>query len=735
MASELRGFFQTASNNQSGFTNSLANDLLVYTSSSNQKLLIGTKQNSIASLVINSNAVNINETVNVVGDINFTGSLRQNGALFQSGGGGGSGSSVGWSSNATLNTVFTFSNIVIGASNGTNPTSKLSIVGTGPALHINNNTASGTYIDINNSNTALTENVRFLAGVDGNGYSGTNGQASLSTWTNHPLVFFTNMAERMRITNTGNVGIGTSTPGTLVHVAGNGTFSNIGIGRIPTAALDINVGTNSNFQAFNFRGQDGYGIYAQSDHISSRGNTLRIMAHDYNNNVITNRDLLTFRPEGNIGIGTSNPNSAYRLDVSGAARISSNLDIGLDGTPGIIRFGGPAGDTPFNYAVIANRLYGATDQSELVIFKGNDTTPSGPDRIRLRAAELVFDTYPSGSEDFTASNPRMIISSSGQVGIGTTTPTASSVLHVNSGRVFIGDAGKETTSASITGANALSNMLIFDNWFDGNRTINASTPANKIRLHTGVNNNWIAGFGISGDALNYHIGTTGNHVFWTGSTSSNYGTERMRITDNGLVDVNGSVLLRHGNNNVGTSSNQILFGYQNTSTYMHSIKTRHNAAYNDAGNAIDFCIWQVSDGVNGIGSKQMMTITSSGIGIGNTTSPGHALDVIGTIRASQDVIAFSDSNYKCNIELLTDSMEKIKALNGYTFNFKTNLEKRHVGVLAQEVENVLPEAVYTDAENGKKSVAYGNMIALLIEGMKTLEQQIQELKKRNASSN
>ena len=114
MAGEFRGFFQTASNNGTGFANSLANDLLMYTSTSNQKILIGTKQNSTASLVVNSNAVSINETVNVVGDINFTGALRQNGALFQSGGGG-------WSSNATLNTIFTFSNVGIGTNAPTAP--------------------------------------------------------------------------------------------------------------------------------------------------------------------------------------------------------------------------------------------------------------------------------------------------------------------------------------------------------------------------------------------------------------------------------------------------------------------------------------------------------------------------------------------------------------------------------------------------------------------------------------
>ena len=74
-------------------------------------------------------------------------------------------------------------------------------------------------------------------------------------------------------------------------------------------------------------------------------------------------------------------------------------------------------------------------------------------------------------------------------------------------------------------------------------------------------------------------------------------------------------------------------------------------------------------------------------------------------------------------------MNKIKTLRGVTFtrNDVEDKTKRHTGVIAQEVEVVLPEAVMTD-EKGIKSVAYGNMVGLLIEAIKEQQLQIEELK-------
>ena len=86
----------------------------------------------------------------------------------------------------------------------------------------------------------------------------------------------------------------------------------------------------------------------------------------------------------------------------------------------------------------------------------------------------------------------------------------------------------------------------------------------------------------------------------------------------------------------------------------------------------------------------------------------------------------SDKNLKENIQPITNAIDKVKAINGITFNFIDKPE-RHAGVIAQDVEEVLPEAVTTNSE-GVKSVAYGNLVGLLIEAIKDQQTQIDELK-------
>jgi len=90
------------------------------------------------------------------------------------------------------------------------------------------------------------------------------------------------------------------------------------------------------------------------------------------------------------------------------------------------------------------------------------------------------------------------------------------------------------------------------------------------------------------------------------------------------------------------------------------------------------------------------------------------------------VLAFSDERVKENIETIPDALEKVLCLRGVTFN-KIGDEERSVGVIAQEVEKVLPEAVRDDSD-GMKSVAYGNMVGLLIQAMNEQQRQIEQLR-------
>ena len=152
----------------------------------------------------------------------------------------------------------------------------------------------------------------------------------------------------------------------------------------------------------------------------------------------------------------------------------------------------------------------------------------------------------------------------------------------------------------------------------------------------------------------------------------------------------------------------------------------------------------VSFGISG-GTQCMVWQEDGAVGIGNT-APTCPLDVTGEIRASNDVTAFysSDRNLKENIEVIADPLGKITAMRGVTFDWTDEhiqsrggedgyfVRKHDIGVIAQEVEEVLPEVV-RERDDGTKAVDYQKMVALLIEGMKEQQEQINRLTEQVSS--
>ncbi len=104
-----------------------------------------------------------------------------------------------------------------------------------------------------------------------------------------------------------------------------------------------------------------------------------------------------------------------------------------------------------------------------------------------------------------------------------------------------------------------------------------------------------------------------------------------------------------------------------------------------------------------------------------TSSAG--VSVTGALTASGDVTAFSDERLKSDIETIDNALDKVMNMRGVSY---TKQAEKGVGVIAQEIEKVLPEVV-TDGEY--KSVAYGNIVGVLIEAIKEQQKQIDELKK------
>ena len=138
----------------------------------------------------------------------------------------------------------------------------------------------------------------------------------------------------------------------------------------------------------------------------------------------------------------------------------------------------------------------------------------------------------------------------------------------------------------------------------------------------------------------------------------------------------------------------------------------------------------ISHRYNG-GTSRVLTASwttgSNRVGIGDIT-PSYTLDASGTIRATGDVIAYSDARVKDNVKTIDNALEKVTKLRGVSYT-RNDIEDKStkVGVIAQEVLKVLPEVVDQD-ENDKYSVSYGNITGVLIEAIKEQQKQIDNLK-------
>lgn len=104
------------------------------------------------------------------------------------------------------------------------------------------------------------------------------------------------------------------------------------------------------------------------------------------------------------------------------------------------------------------------------------------------------------------------------------------------------------------------------------------------------------------------------------------------------------------------------------------------------------------------------------------------MSAAGAATFNDDVTAFSDVILKDNIDTIDNALDRVKGMRGVFFNRKDNDVTRQTGVIAQEVEPFLPEVVRETKDEKKiKSVAYGNMVGVLIEAIKELNAKVEEL--------
>ena len=329
----------------------------------------------------------------------------------------------------------------------------------------------------------------------------------------------------------------------------------------------------------------------------------------------------------------------------------------------------------------------------------------------------------------------------GSVGIGTTNPK--SKLHVV-GDVLVSGV---TTSGGVvvtTGNDyKIGTTSVLTSTTLGSAVVNSSLTSVGILGRVNVSgistlqSTTLIGGGTS-------TGTAGQVLQVTGISSGAYigGSLGIAITNPAQpLDVNGNVRFRAAlvdNNGVTGAASSVLTAGTGGQLVWAPIVSGGGAAIagisvtqDDTG--IRYPL--LASGANATTTAQYVDATalvyntsSNCLGIGSLT-PTSKLDIIGDVRVSGIVTAgdfnsSSDRKLKTNIQTIANPIEKVLQINGVNFNWKES-GKATMGVIAQEVEAVLPELV---SDTDPKSVNYNGLIGLLIECVKDQQRQIDELR-------
>ena len=268
-------------------------------------------------------------------------------------------------------------------------------------------TGGSVIIDAGGQNTGTSANALIFG-------SAGSGEAIASKRTaggnNSGLDFYTGYFNRLSITNFGNVGIGTTAPANKLEVT-QGTAGNSGI-RMTNLPNVGALGTNASGDIIAATAATTPNIYTADGTLA--GN--RIVTQGANSLQFTGTGN-TILNSGNVGIGTASP--IVKLDVIGTTKSDSYifpLPVG-DPSPVITARTVPAGQGDAN------------QKTELILFHTNDpANGAGPDQITLRAPFLSFQTYNDSNvvdiNNNAGFNERMVVTSTGNVGIGTNAPNA-----------------------------------------------------------------------------------------------------------------------------------------------------------------------------------------------------------------------------------------------------------------------------------------------------------------------
>jgi hypothetical protein len=331
------------------------------------------------------------------------------------------------------------------------------------------------------------------------------------------------------------------------------------------------------------------------------------------------------------------------------------------------------------------------------------------------------------SADFkirTSNVERMTVEANGNVGIGTANPIEK--LHVRDQAILI--------DATPTGGNtSTGSMRLYSGNNAGNSGFIEFMKLNQQRIGT-------IGYGV--DQLQYQTINDAGHVFQTQAGTN----ERMRITGDGLVGIGtanpdeklhvlGNMIIERKSSPPSNQDNALHIEITGSPSIACAVGTGFGAGtVNFKNRYVPGNIPDMTFSADG-STPQLVLKNNGNVGIG-TCDPTATLQIIGTGLMNMSAI-ISDKRFKRNIETIMNANDIILKLTGTRYYFKTDEFKdrnfslnKQYGFIAQEIETVMPEAVFTGSD-GYKAVNYDMVIPVLVESQKSLITENKELKSRN----
>ena len=402
--------------------------------------------------------------------------------------------------------------------------------------------------------------------------------------------------------------------------------------------------------------------------------------------------------------------------------------------------------TTSTYSNFVTELDGRFDDITLGLDPANVTATNVPtNAIRWTSASSKWQKYNGTSWADLSSAYSININGT----IGATTPNTGAFTTLSAtGNVTLGDASADTVTINGTVAAGV--------------VVSGSTATDAFRItQTGAGNAFVVEDDTNPDSSSFVIDTNGRIIdgytsalsnysagganrspqFQIQGSSTSFATQSITNWASGTTVTGASYLIlsKSPSGTVGTQSplsaadqyiGVLQFSGDDGTNFIPSAWIRSatdgTPGANDMPGRLEFAT--TADGQSS--PTERMRIDSSGrVGIG-TTSPSYNLDVTGTIRATGDITAFSDIRVKTNLEIIKNPIEILTKINGYYYT-RSDIynQKRSIGLIAQELLDVLPEVVSED-KNGLYSVSYGNIIALLVEALKEEANKRKELEER-----